>query len=391
VRDQPLARSAGSGASAPRPAHGRWSGSGRGPRRSACARGASGRSSTTRRARGGSERRARAPTQRFSRRSSAASSASSQGQVPLAPEVVEAGAEPRVVPALRVERHVVPVERVRGQVGDDAGRLEHDRRARGGDRQAQVEVLARREHRRVGAADPLEHRAPREHAVVLDELGGRARPRGLELVGVATLAVDALLDHARAVGRELDVARAPRAVDAAPLGRALEGQRADQARARLVRAAHERVEPARRDDHVVVDEDDVGRRHAPQAEDAGVVRRQVALRAQQAEAVAPRPRLGVPAHGPRRAAVDVDEPERRIGRREQHVERLARRAETLARHHDHRGSGGGRAAHRAMVSMESSPPSPSPPSSRPCPPPSRSPPRVPRARRPGGARGCSRP
>ena len=156
---------------------------------------------------------------------------------------------------------------------------------------------------------------------------------GERLVLMAVL----LLEAARAVFF-LDVRDAARHVNAAVLGLSDAVERPDDPRAGFVRALHERAQPVRRDDDIVVDEDDVVGVRLSGAEIARLVRRQELTRPHEPESAlhgrlfeVARDRLG-------RAAVHVDELER-VGR--VLVEALQRGPGAVRNRGSPRGSRGG--------------------------------------------------
>ena len=197
-------------------------------------------------------------------------------------------------------------------------------------------MLARREPL-VERPNAQEYVAAHQHRVELDDVARLALERSRQRREAPSRVAMALAQDARPVLLH-ERQRAARDVNLLVGERAFEAERPDDRGAGRVGAVDERVEPAGRDQDVVVDEDNVRRLGARGAEIAGPIRRQVLVGAQQLEAVRRRGGAEVARDCGRRAAVDVDETHRRRRVLVDAVERLAREAEALAGHDDDRGS-----------------------------------------------------
>src|SRR2546426_667553 len=100
------------------------------------------------------------------------------GQVPLVPEMVQAGQRPPVAPPDDVVRQVAPLEGAAAKVGDDRCGLEVNGSAGLMDHEAEVQILADAQHVFVEGADLGENLAASHQTVELRDLGSFA----LELI-----------------------------------------------------------------------------------------------------------------------------------------------------------------------------------------------------------------
>ena len=146
-------------------------------------------------------------------------------------------------------------------------------------------MLAGVEQPLVQRPDLVEHAAPDQHAVELAQLAGFPAQLLPHRGHLALREVNLLPDvaqHLLVLRLLLDCDLATREVDGLEV--ALAGERADDVAAGLVGALDELAEPARPDQHVVVEEHDVLGLDLGQADVPRLVRRQVAIVAQQPEA-----------------------------------------------------------------------------------------------------------
>ena len=161
--------------------------------------------------------------------------------------------------------------------------LEDDGAAGCADIQAKVHVLVDAQQALVELAESAEHVRSDQHGVELQQFR-RASSQRPDDVGQFLLRVEMTLRHISARALGLYARKATRHVNARIGCSALEIKRSNRPGARLVCAADQPVQPARLDDHVVVDEGDELGLHVLERDVPGLVRRKVAVEAKMLQA-----------------------------------------------------------------------------------------------------------
>jgi hypothetical protein len=184
----------------------------------------------------------------------------SSAQVPFFPEPLQARQRPGAIPAEQIVGDVGPGERGVAHVGDEGGWFKIDTPAGLGDEHAEVQVLAHAQQALVERADAVEHAGTHQHAVELAHLGRHARELTPDVGQPLPLPVDDV-DEMAPLGSlarpDLDVRLTAREMDELVGRQLLADQRPHDRGAGVPRALHERTQPSRADEDVVVDEDDV--------------------------------------------------------------------------------------------------------------------------------------
>src|SRR3990172_9344054 len=258
-----------------------------------------------------------------------------QANLPRLLEVPHGRTRPLIAPPDQVEWDVGPGEWRRRHVCDPGAWLEVDRSPRSRDPQTEVDVLPGVQERFVERPQPCEEVGASEHTVELGEARALSRQREDNFGGSAPFVALKLVENpsrAFLVDRHLATGH----VDDLACRRADKAEGADEPSLRFLRASHQRVEPARRDFYVVVDEDDVPSIDVAEPEVARFVWRQETVRLDKAEAQPPLLGGKVAAERARRTTVHVDERERPGGVGVNALEGAARGTEALARHDDDR-------------------------------------------------------
>src|SRR5262245_10860748 len=224
-----------------------------------------------------------------------------QDDVPLLAEMPHARAVPGVAPPQQIERQIRRLQRARSDVADHGGRLNVHGSAELPHRQTQVDVFVRAQQPFVESAGALERLDAYQHAMKLDDVDRPAAQwladRGERRVGKEVR----LAEHAAAVAF-LDFDPSAGHVNDAARQFTHQVERTDDVGAGFRGAPQQRLQPAVRDEDVVVDEYDKGCRDVPQADVARLVRREQVVLAYQPEAAAARLLLEVALDVRRRTA-----------------------------------------------------------------------------------------
>jgi hypothetical protein len=201
--------------------------------------------------------------------------------------------------------------------------------------EAQIGVLGHAQQVFVERAEPslAEHLGADEHAMELDLLARRPDEMLTNVAG-SLAGVTMRFHESPAVGMLFDASVSPRHVDLLPLRLPDEIQRPDDPGAGLLGASNELVDATGPRNDVVVDEDDIARLDAAQADVPGLVGREIVLRANELEAAGTRFGGQIALDRRRRPTIHVDRRERPVRIGVDRLEGTARDAEALARHDD---------------------------------------------------------
>ena len=211
-------------------------------------------------------------------------------------------------------------------------RLDIDLASRFAHREAEVDVFARGEHLLVEAADAPEDVGAHEHAVEFGAAGRRRRVRNPRLVD----SIDQVTAQAALLVGDGDFRVAAGKVQFLTQRPLFEVDGSHDRRTARLRAFDERRQPIGCDDNVVVDEHQVSRLDARRTDVARLIGRQVAVVANQFEALGARALAKIAGDGGRRRPVDVNERADGARKLEDAFEPFARVAEMVAGHDDDR-------------------------------------------------------
>lgn len=189
----------------------------------------------------------------------------------------------------------------------------------------------------IEAAPLAQHISAHQNAVELDELGGLAAQVVGDLGNMAPRETVALNTPPPSI-HVFEMRDAPGHVDDVPPAEMLDVQRTHQRRFRLSGAVQQRLEPPRANEHVVLDEDDVGRLDLAESDVAQLGIRNEVRNANQLEALLACVLFQIRSKTAGRMAVDVDQLERLRGVAVETLERDFGATEPLPwnDHHRHR-------------------------------------------------------